>query len=141
MIGTILAGINIKRFALATLAVFATVWVTDFIIHGILLKTAYQSTAHLWRPESEMQAKMCWMLLGQLLIAKGFTFLFAKGYEGKGIGEGLRFALYVWPLVIGGYFIQYTVMPFTCSLICSWMLASLPQLLLMGVVASLVYKR
>jgi hypothetical protein len=139
MIGTMLQGINVKRFVMATLAVFAAIFVTDFLIHGVLMKSAYESTASLWRPKEEM--KCVWMLLGQLLIAKGFTFLFVKGYEGRGIGEGLRFGFFVWPLVMGGYFIQYAVSPLPCSIVFSWVVAVLAQLLVMGTVASKVYKR
>lgn len=141
MIGTMLQGLNIKKFILATLAVFATVWVTDFIIHGVLMKDAYMASASVWRSPEEMKKYFPWMLLGQFLIAKGFTFIFAKGYEGKGIAEGLRFGLFVWPLVFGGILIQYVVYPLPCAVACPWLVTSLVQLLMMGAVASLVYKR
>ena len=71
---------NPKRLVVAIFAVFAGVWVMDFLIHGVWLKSAYSETMSLWRPEIEMQARMGWLMLGQFLAAAAFVVLWAKGF-------------------------------------------------------------
>jgi len=141
MLAQLLGKVNLKRLVLTNFAVFAYIFVSNFIIHGVILKNTYMETASLWRPESEMHSQMLWMLLGQFLIAKGISSLFAKSYEKKGVKEGIRFGLFAAPLYVGPYFIQYAVTPIPMSLLFAWVGLGFIQVVLGGVVASLVYKR
>jgi hypothetical protein len=106
-----------------------------------MLKGLYAETPTLWRPEMEMCNYICWLLLGQLVIAKSMAYLFAKGYEGKGIGEGLRFGIIMGPLLVAPNLIQYAVTPLPSSVVWAWVGTGLVQAILGGVVLSLVYKR
>ena len=81
------------------------------------------------------------MLLGQLLIAKALTVLFAKGYEGTGVMEGVRFGILVTPLIIAPVFIQYAVTPLPQSILWAWVGLGIIQVVLASVVAALVYRR
>lgn len=67
-----------KTHILAVFITFVAVWLTDFLIHGVWLSSAYKATAHLWRPEAEMVAKMPWMLAGQFIVALGIATLYVK---------------------------------------------------------------
>jgi hypothetical protein len=70
-----------------------------------------------------------------------FTFIFAKGYERKGLMEGIRFGVY---MALFTFFVasfeQFIVYPIPYQLVWYWILAGLVQSVLMGVVAALVYK-
>ena len=84
---------------------------------------------------------MPWMVLGQLLMAQFYVLLFVRGYEGKGITEGLRFGLvFIGPYSVAPFLIQYAVIPYPPTLIAAWMVAGLIQAALAGVVVSLTYK-
>src|SRR5689334_16074033 len=74
---------NPRRLAVAIIAVFAGIWITDFLIHAIWLGNTYKETASLWRPEAEMQKNMGWLMLGQFLAAATFVMLWAKGFAEK----------------------------------------------------------
>lgn len=44
-----------KRILGGAVAVFVLWSILDFIMHGMFLKSAYESTASLWRPMGEMK--------------------------------------------------------------------------------------
>ena len=133
--------VNCKRLGVAFCAVFAVIFITDFILHGILLKNLYLQTAAAWRTEAEMQGHMVWMVLGQALTAFMGAWIFAKGYEGKGLGEGVRFGLLMGGFSSGHCLIQYSVSPVPCSLLGAWVIGTVVQMTLVGVVAAAVYRK
>lgn len=121
-------------------AVFLFIWASDFLIHGVLLKTTYMDTASLWRTEEEMQKRIFWMFLSQLISAKFLTILFARGYEnGNGVAEGFRFGFLLAPLMIAPILVQYTVSPIPINLIVAWILAGIVQTVGASMVAGAVY--
>ncbi|MCB0406041.1 MAG: hypothetical protein KDD51_14760 [Bdellovibrionales bacterium] len=108
---------------------------------GMILKAEYAATASIWRPEAEMQKYFLFMLLGQMIIAKYFTFLFIKGYEGTGMMEGVRYGLLIGFLFMGTYFVQFAVSPITVKILVGWCLGSLAQGVLGGMLLTVLYKR
>jgi hypothetical protein len=141
MIMGLTAGVNVKKGVLAILAVFAYIFLTDILIHGFALKGMYAATASAWRPEAEMQSNMLWMCIGQFIMAKYFVWIFAKGYEGKGLMEGARFGTLMGLFVVGTYFVQYAVQPLTFELLAAWAILGTVQSIGAGVVAALVYRK
>src|SRR5216683_2990035 len=89
---------NVKRFIAASLAVYVVSLALGYLIHGVLLRATYDSLKSVWRPD--MQSKMWIEWLDGFLVSFLFTYIFTKGYEGKGIMEGVRFGL------IAGLFIS-----------------------------------
>ena len=86
---------NVKRFVLGFVAVFVASQVLGFVIHQVLLGATYASLADVWRPEAEMMAKMWMMWITGGLWTVLFCYIFTRGYEDKGIMEGLRFGLLI----------------------------------------------
>lgn len=72
---------NSKRLILGIVAVFIGIFATDFLIHGVWLKSTYAATPNLWRPEAEMQKYLGWLMLGQFLWAVIFVVIRAKGFS------------------------------------------------------------
>lgn len=141
MVGALLDNVNVKRLTYAIVAVFAFIFVTDYLIHQLWLGEIYRAMPSHWRQPEEMKQYFLFLLLGQFIIAKYFTIIFAKGYEGKGPAEGLRFGFLMAFFTIGGLLIQYAVTPVPTSLVLKWALGYLMQSLGAGVVAALVYRR
>jgi len=133
--------INVKRLIMATLGVFVFILASDFVIHQLILGSTYHEFPSLWRSEEEMKSYMLYMLIGQFLIAKFFTLIFAKGYEGKGVGEGLRFGMLIGPFAVAPSFIQYAVYPLPSILLWSWVGLGLIQSILAGLVVGILYKK
>ncbi len=70
-----------------------------------------------------------------------FTFFFVKGYENKGIMEGVRFGVYMglfYSLVIA--YQNYAVLPIPYSLALQWFAYGFIQLIILGITAALIYK-
>ena len=69
-----------------------------------------------------------------------FTLIFSKGYEGKGIAEGMRYGLYtgIW-LSIGMAYGTYGMVAVPYGLTLEWFVLGVLSYIVMGIVASLVY--
>jgi hypothetical protein len=129
---------NKKRLLISIVSVAVFIIISDFVIHGKMLEGLYRETASLWRPESEML--MGWMLLGQITIGVFFTIIFAKGYEGRGWKEGLRYGLLMGAFSVGPIFIQYSVSPIPCELALAWAATALVQSIISGIIVAATYK-
>jgi hypothetical protein len=131
---------NIKRYAITAIALFVFTTAFDFLVHGILLKEAYTSTSNLWRPEAEMESYMGLMFLTQLAFSAAFAFIFTRNYEGRGIGEGARYGLYLGGLLAILEVQRYCYLPVPFSLPLSWALSAIVWGVLAGVILSLLYR-
>ena len=84
---------NLKRFALACVAVYVVYQILGFLIHQVYLGETYASLASVWRPEAEMMSKMWIQFFTSLVWVLLFCYIFTRGYEGKGAMEGARYGL------------------------------------------------
>ena len=108
---------NPKRLILASVAAFAFVWVTDFLIHGVWLKSDYAATMGLWRPDAEMQGRLGCLMLGEFLAAMIFVVLYAKGFAEKACPMcAVMFGLFMVLFSQANTFITYAVQPIPASL-------------------------
>ncbi len=132
---------NIKSLLITILVAFVTVWVTDFLIHGVWLSATYGETKELWRPEAEMLAKMPFMLLGQFLVATSFTLIFAACVaEKRCLSCSLKFSACIGVMTGGAQIIMYAVQPLPGLLVVKWCVAYLVQALVLGAIVHKVYK-
>ncbi|MBN2367044.1 MAG: DUF1761 domain-containing protein [Calditrichaeota bacterium] len=132
---------NTKRWLITSLVVFVVAQILEFIIHAVILSGIYETTAHLWRSESEMNSMMWIMWLSGLIWAFLFVYIFIKGYEGRGIMEGVRFGLIIGlffsiPMSLGSYAAQ----PIPFSLAVYWFIFGVIEIVILGVVTALLYK-
>jgi len=131
-----------KRIA-AGAAVVGIQFVSDFLVHGILLKSAYQATASVWRPMAEMQSLMWTMWITYLVSAAVLPYLYAKGYEAQKspIGQGLRFGAAIGVLMSSGMSLgTYFMVPIPVSMAVSWFIGGMIQFLLVGVAIAMIEK-
>ncbi len=130
---------NTKRYLLASVAVFVVGVVFDFLVHGVALKPVYEALKDVWRPD--MESIMWTMYPVGLVCSFLFVYIFIKGYEGKGVIEGLRFGLFLGGYVgIGMAFGSYMMIKIPFSLAIQWLLASVLGLMLQGAAAAAIYK-
>jgi hypothetical protein len=132
---------NTKKWVITSLVVFVAAQILEFIIHYLILGSAYQATSHLWRPEEEMNQMMWLMWLTGLVWAFLFVYIFAKGYEGRGIMEGVRFGLiigvfYSLPMSLG----NYVTVPIPFNLALNWFIFGMIEITILGILAALLYK-
>lgn len=130
---------NTTRFIIASIAVFVFVFVFEFVVHGVLLRDAYEATAQLWRPREEY--KMPFMLLSQVSFAAIIAFIFTLNYEDKGLAEGFRFGLYIGLLLASLEIATYSYLPVPLSLALAWVGAALVKALGSGLVLAATYRK
>ncbi len=131
---------NTKRLLLTVVALFAFIFVFEWIFHGVLLKETYAQTPQLWRPEKEMMGQFHWLMLGQAVIAFMFAILFAKGFAAGGVAAGVRLGIIVGVLRIGLDLITYAVQPLPVKLIVCWAIGGVIEAALAGAIAGAVFK-
>jgi hypothetical protein len=127
-----------KKFWTGFAVVFVAMEIMMFLIHGVILGSTYQATRSVWRPDM-----MSLMWIYHVLAVIGaffFTFVFSKGYEGKGVMEGARYGLYmgIW-MSSGMAYGSYAMINIPYSLALQWFIYGVIEYIIYGVMLALVY--
>jgi hypothetical protein len=132
---------NVKRFGLACVAVYLVYQVMSFVINMFILGDTYQALASVWRPEAEMMSKMWIMFLTSAVWTVLFCYIFTRGYENKGVMEGVRYGLVI-GLFIGIPFSyeSYAIYPITIGLAHAWVILTVVISIACGAVLAAIYK-
>ena len=129
---------NIKRFISAGIAVFVGFEVIDAIIHMGILGQTYMKMS-IWRPD--MMSLMWVMHVGGIVLAFLFVYIFVKGYENKGIWEGVRFGLVLGLFANIPYaFYSYALYPLPFSLCLQWFIYGMIEFVICGALAAAIYR-
>jgi hypothetical protein len=127
-----------KKVLIGAVVVFVILEVLDFLIHGIILAPAYVATQNLWRPD--MMDKMWIMYIVSAVVSFFFALIFSKGYEGKGIIEGIRFGLYVGVMMgVGMAYGTYTMIAIPYTLALQWFIFAVFEYIIAGIGVALVF--
>lgn len=129
-----------KRIMLAILAVFVAWSALDFVIHGMVLASAYASSPQLWRPMPEM--KMGLMHATVLIVAAVFVLIYARMISDKSVKTGVQYGL-LYGVAAGismGYG-SYSVMPIPYLVAFVWFLGSLIEYTVAGWITALIVKK
>jgi hypothetical protein len=126
-----------KKFWLAFVAVFITAEILNAVVYNFILGSAFGSLP-VWR--ADMKSLMWIYPVITLVGSFFFTFIFSKGYEGKGIAEGVRYGLYtgIW-LSLGMAYGTYGMVDIPYGMTLQWFIFGVVTYVVMGIVASLVY--
>ena len=129
-----------KKVLIGTVVVFIILEVLDIIVHGVILMSAYAATQNVWRPD--MMEKMWIMHVVKIVVSFFFAFIFSKGYEGKGIMEGVRYGLYVGVMMaVGMAYGTYAMIAIPYSLALQWFLYGILEYVIAGTALSYVFGR
>ena len=132
---------NVKRFVLACVAVYLVYQVMSFVINMFILGDTYQALASVWRPEAEMMSKMWIMFLTSAVWTVLFCYIFTRGYENKGVMEGVRYGLVIGLFVgIPFSYESYAIYPITIGLAHAWVILTVVISIVCGSVLAAVYK-
>jgi hypothetical protein len=130
---------NTKRFIIASIVIFVIYEILDFIEHGLILGSSYMSLTGIWR--TDINSVMWIMVVTALVFSFLFVYIFTKGYEGKGILEGIRYGLLIGLLmVVIDIFNQYVIYPIPFILVLQWIIYGLVRFVIYGIVAAAIYK-
>ncbi len=128
-----------KQTIWAVIAVFIVLSILDFLIHGVLLKSAYQETAHLWRPEDQMNMPL--MSIVTLFFSVGFVTIYSYLINPKSIGYGIKYGI-LFGIAIGVSmgFGSFCYMPISLGLAFSWFFAGLIEMTASGAIVGAIVK-
>lgn len=135
---------DLKRWLLATAGAFAVILLSDMVIHQVWLGDFYRVHAQWWRPAAEMEAMRGLMFVSQALLAALLAFIYMKGYEpAKGsVGQGFRFGVLMGLLLaMPSSLMNAVVYPYPSSLILSWLVGTLVEVTLAGMMIGYIYKK
>jgi hypothetical protein len=130
---------NMKRLIIAIAVGFVFIFVSDMLIHGVWMRGDYAATMQLWRPESEMQQHLSWMMGGQLLASTTFVVVWAMGFAGRGLAWAIVYGLLMGLFGQVNTLIMYSVMPLPLEITTKWFVAGLAQAVLLGLVTNFIY--
>lgn len=131
-----------KTFWIGFVVVYVVMQATGFLVHGLWLSDTYAPLhGTVFRPEAEVNAMMWVMFVSAVVYMFLFCYIFTKGYEGKGIAEGLRYGLLMGlfmavPMALD----QYAMYPLTTNIAVIWFITGVIQFVIAGVVFSAIYK-
>jgi hypothetical protein len=127
-----------KKLWLGFIAVFVTAEILNYVIMDLILGPSFGSLKSLWR--EDMMSKLWIFHVITLVGAFFFTYIFSKGYEGKGIMEGVRYGLYIgiW-MSIGEAYGTYAMIAIPYYLTLEWFLLGVLGYIIMGIIVALVY--
>ena len=127
-----------KKTLLGFVVVFVVLEVLAFVEDGLLLRSAYESVRSLFRAD---MSSLAWVYHVITVIgAFFFSFIFSKGYEGKGIMEGVRYGLYIgiWMSVAMAYG-TYAMIAIPYSLALQWFIYGVVTYVIAGAALALVF--
>jgi hypothetical protein len=127
-----------KKVIIGSLVVFVILEVMDIIVHGVLLMSAYTAMQDVWR--HDMMQKMWILHIVKIVVAFMFVFIFSKGYEGKGIIEGVRYGFYIGLMLSMGYaFGSYVSFRIPHQIALQWFIYAMIEYILAGIGVALVF--
>lgn len=127
-----------KKFWLGFVAVFVAMEVIMFLLHRVILSSTYESLQGVWRADMESFTWIYHILA--IIGAFFFTFIFSKGYEGKGIMEGVRYGFYIGVWMSSGMaYGSYAMINIPYSLALQWFIYGIIGYIIYGVVLTMIY--
>jgi len=101
----------------------------------------YEKLASIFRPEAEMMDMMWMMMVSGAVMMFMFCYIFTRGYEGKGIMEGVRFGFLIGLLMAGPMAIDpHVIYPVPAEVATIWLISSVMSLIIAGAVFASIYK-
>ncbi len=102
---------NAQKYWIASLAAGVWIFLYGFVANVIILADYWAANASpgLMRPEGE---EIMWAIIASCLMqGLALGYIFTRGYENKGIGEGLRFGVLIAWFVAAIYLLFYALQP------------------------------
>jgi hypothetical protein len=132
---------NVKRYMIGSIVVFVFIFLFDFLLHAVALKGCYEGIKHILRPEEGAGAFFFWVILSELILAFGLCCVFVKGYENRGIGEGIRFGLIIGiAFGVSAAIMHYAVYPVSGLIALSQAVGYVVEMIIAGIIIAAIYE-
>lgn len=130
-----------KTFWIGFVVVYIVMQAMGFVIHEVMMADTYASLGNVLRGETEMMDMMWMMMISAAVMVFMFCYIFTKGYEGRGIVEGIRFGLMIGIMMAGPMAIDpHVIFPLPADVATLWLLSGVGSLMVSGAVFAAIYK-
>ena len=132
---------NVKRYLIATVALFVFLCLYGMLVHGMLLSGMYEASAQIWRDYTEMQALAPFRFIFQIVLAAWAVLAFSQFYKKGGVKHGLLFGLFfgVFAGILAA--MKYLWLPISGALCVSWFIANTVEWVLGGLILGYIYRK
>jgi len=130
----------IKQVIWSVLAIFFAWLILDSLLHRLLLRSTYEASASLWRPENQMNASLIFFVMFVLIIS--FVLIYGFLIDRKSLASGILFgALFGLALSVSAGFGTYIHMPIPLILAWSWFLGGWIKAITAGAIVGVLIKQ
>ena len=129
-----------KKTIGAIVAGFVLVVGGRYLIHEVLLKSAYMASSDVWRTPEEMQHRLWAALLADFVFALAAVLIYVRGVEQKPwLGQGIRFGILLAMVsVVPQSLVEYFVYPIHHELALHWIFSEGGLAVLLGVLIAAI---
>jgi uncharacterized BrkB/YihY/UPF0761 family membrane protein len=128
-----------RNFVISVVVVFVLTVALGFVIHGLVLGAEYaQLTPNLYRTPEDSRPYFPLMLLGNLMFATAFTWIYRHGREDKPwLAQGARFGAAVAVMsTIPTFLTYYVVQPTPSHLVVQQIVFGAISMVIVGIVVA-----
>ena len=130
-----------KTFWIGFVVVYVVMQALGYVIHEVLMGDTYEKLASIFRPEAEMMDMMWMMMVSSAVTMYMFCYIFTRGYEGKGIMEGVRFGALVSFLMAGAWSVDvHVIYPVPANVASIWLISGFVSFMIAGAIFAAIYK-
>ena len=131
---------NVKRLVIAIVVIYFVAYRIATVYSEVIFADQYADFNTLIRPGAQSGGYLVAMLLGYLVMTSLFCYIFTRGYENKGLAEGLRYGLLMGVLLATVDLYYGLLLPVSTALIVLNTLLSIIIWVVAGLILAAVYK-
>jgi hypothetical protein len=128
-----------KKLWIGFVAVFVATQTFEGLANFTIFDPLYRAAPHIWRPIAEVKF---WLLpVTGMFFSFFFVYIFSKGYEKKGVLEGVRYGIFVALMIaLPSAYERYALMQIPYSLALQWFLFRSLECVIAGAILSGIFK-
>lgn len=132
---------NNKTFWIGFVVVYVLWLALGFFISEAMLADAHAGMIGVFRPENEMNDMIWKMFVSSAVMIFMFCYIFTRGYEGKGVMEGVRYGVLIAFLMASPMVIeQHVIYPIPENVATMWLVGIFVSFTIVGAVFAAIYK-
>ncbi len=132
---------NNKTFWIGFVVVYVLWQALGFVIFGTMLADAHAGMTGVFRPAEQLNDMMWMMLVSSAVMMFMFCYIFTRGYEGKGIMEGVRYGVLIAFLMASPMVIeQHVLYPVPENVATMWLVGIFVSFIIVGAAFAAIYK-
>src|SRR5262245_5853307 len=102
--------VSMSRIAIAAVAATVADMLYGFVVYGLLLGSSFDQYPGVYRGSADT-SHMGDLVLGVALIMFAASFIYTKGYEGRGaVAEGIRFGSVLGTMMVGMNVVYFAIL-------------------------------